>query len=89
VRTVSGEGPRGLDSQPAETPVTKIRSPRRSIPDKTSSVVDPAPNLVDVALVTFATILLLDESAHALRYKGVAYAGVFSRPAASVGAVAQ
>jgi hypothetical protein len=29
---------------PAETPVTKIRLPRRLIPDKTSSVVEVAPN---------------------------------------------
>src|ERR1700745_492779 len=43
---------------PAETPVTKIRFPRRVTPARTSSVVDVAPNtlFVDIASRTFAIL---------------------------------
>jgi hypothetical protein len=37
---------------PAETPVLRIRLPRRSIPDKTSSVVDVVPNMFVIVLTT-------------------------------------
>src|SRR5258708_17085511 len=42
---------------PAETPVTRIRLPRRLMPDRTSSVVEVAPNsLVEVTAELFAMI---------------------------------
>ena len=49
---------------PAETPVTRIRLPCRLTPDKTSSVVEVAPNtlFVDVASITFSTFLLHDDT---------------------------